>query len=83
MDYRAKHKRYQRRKKGAKAAKFLRFIGAIAILIGVVLIVGAVGSVECFGPIMAALENASKGIMLFLNGLVIIGVAWVVDALTC
>lgn len=83
MDYRAKHKRYQRRKKGAKAAKLLRILGGIAIAIGMILVIGAVGSSDCFGPIKVALENASKGITLLVNGLAINGVAWAVEALTC
>lgn len=83
MDYRAKHKRYQRRKKGAKAAKLLRILGGIAIVIGLILVVGSVGYSECLGPIKVALENATKGIALLINGAAINGAAWAVEALTC
>ena len=83
MDRVKKYYRSQRRKRGARIAKLLKIAAFIIILAGVLLVIGAAGFSDCFGPLAVVLKNTASGVTLLAEGGTVAGAAWIVEALTC
>ena len=83
MDRVKKYYRSQRRKRGARIAKVLRAVACIIVLAGVLLVIGAAGFSDCFGPLAVVLKNTASGMVLVAEGGTVAGAAWIVEALTC